>query len=692
VPQCEGQCRHSGRGIVQPLRVFSGTKRTRGSNSQLQIPDNLYLADANADGISDFVQFSSNRIFVSQTNYQKTGILHLYLSRPIQRLITGDFNGDGYDNVCSINDQNALQCFGISTDRTALWWWFTQGSFVGSNEDSIVGDFNGDGKDDVLVYNRGNGQLRMYTRLASGFFGLMPQFSLGNLTPEQVTNIQWRAGDFNGDGRMDLMAVQPNGQIVYYASVFDGTNNTFWWAFTTNGGIVGSGDQVSVAKIDNDNNDDIVIHNVAAGTNRFLQMQFNGGNPPPITNVSQGQISTYGNTGLYWGYMHGQLNEPGSQRDDAMVFLNTWKMFVRSDARWDGSQLTYWWAYTQWAPNNDAGWSAMQQNRWLILLCKYADQPAEPHAPSYYGQLFNETGGGSLGMYDYFRDISYGTVDLDGTEIHGWYTMTRTLAQAQADQRNHTYSRWNEIQYCINTATDVNSGNYYSVVAAMNAPIDGGNAGGGGGHVLTDPNGLFPDFLGHEMLHVYGLPHSFGPTPGNPNTEYGDPWDIMSAMSTYTFVGTYPSPYGGFGGSGPNLNMAYKNNRLNWIPSNRMTTVASGSHTSQVVTLAASSKPEANGSLMARINLPHPSTDTFPSFYSVEYRTNDNWDRAFSRNGVFVHLSRADGTSLVEQTAGSSPHEDFQAGDSFTDSANGVTITVNSFNASEGTATVTINY
>jgi hypothetical protein len=35
-------------------------------------------------------------------------------------------------------------------------------------------------------------------------------------------------------------------------------------------------------------------------------------------------------------------------RDDALVFSYDWNMWIRSDARYDGTKQTYWWAYTQY--------------------------------------------------------------------------------------------------------------------------------------------------------------------------------------------------------------------------------------------------------------------------------------------------------------------------------------------------------
>ena len=55
---------------------------------------------------------------MSKTDFDKTGILHLYTARPIKRVLVGDFHGDHYSQTCAITDDNMLNCYGISTDRT----------------------------------------------------------------------------------------------------------------------------------------------------------------------------------------------------------------------------------------------------------------------------------------------------------------------------------------------------------------------------------------------------------------------------------------------------------------------------------------------------------------------------------------------------------------------------------------------
>jgi len=338
--------------IAKSLEAISGY-RSRGSNSQLAVPHSIVLGDFDNDGNTDFLQYWANKVFINHTDYSQTLVTSAAFPANVKRVITGNFYNAGFDHICVILANGSTSCYGISPDHTTLWWAMTQGTFIADNEDFVVGDFNGNGTADILVYPTAGGAFRMYTMGSNGFFGTMPTFSSGNLGSASA-GLRLRAGDFNGDGRQDIAQISSSGQLGYFASVFDGTHDTFWWAFNTASGFVGSSDQVTIARINDDQYDDVVLRNTSTGATRFYQMSPSGNGLASITGVSMGQINTQGNSSIFWGSMHGtSLNEPGaSNRDDALVYLNASNLFVRSDARWDGSTYTYWWDYSQYSPSN----------------------------------------------------------------------------------------------------------------------------------------------------------------------------------------------------------------------------------------------------------------------------------------------------------------------------------------------------
>jgi hypothetical protein len=142
--------------------------------------------------------------------------------------------------------------------------------------------------------------------------------------------------------------------------------------------------------------------------------------------------------------------------------------------------------------DTDAGWSldfpVTGSTPWVFILCHLADVPATPEdpTPAMFSDMLNSTGG----IGDYWRDISMGSIDLTGSNVLGWYTMTsRNFAQHWGN------SRTDFVEQAMATAaangvpwTELNS--YYGVVAVINAPVDGS--------ATLAPRGL-----------VYGL----GPTP-----------------------------------------------------------------------------------------------------------------------------------------------------------------------------------
>ncbi len=640
-------------------------KHTRGTNTQLSIPQNLQLADIDADGYSDFIQYASNKIFVSRTDFARTGILHLYTGRPIKRILTGDFHGDRYDQTCVITDDNRLACYGPSPDKKDLWWWFTQGSFLGDNEDAITGDFDGDGREDVLVYPRGGGAYRMYSMKGDHFFAPTPAFSSGNLGTA-AAGLRLRAGDFDGDGRDDLMIVNDAGQIVYYASVFDGTSHTFWWGWSSAGGVVAPGIQVTTARIDDDNTDDVALHDQAHGSTRFLRMVY--GLPP--LNVKRGQLSDARASLLFWGALHGPVSERGNTtRDDAMVFDLSTRMFVRSDARWDGFDLTYWWAYSQVAPDNHYGWAPFLAKPALVLKCKLAGVAAQPGTDQFYRDLIFGA------LVPYWRDISYGSWDMSGSVLDDTWHQTSATTDPIYDREARSRSCLNEYQ-----GAKIGFPHY---ITFINAEGDSGNS--AGNLVAVTPITSSLTFLGHETAHSLGWDHSWDNTQrragGGPG-EYWDFWDIMSAMNVHTFA----HPQGR--DSGPEMNAPYKT-RAAFIPPQRIVRlVPSFDLQTWHASIAAINRPEGNGALMVRIG------NDDRNYYTVEYRMPGGWDQGIPRATVLIHQV-VDGVSilLTENTTTGAGAERLVGSTRglFTGTHFG-SVTVNAFAGDGYTADVTIDY
>lgn len=168
---------------------------------------------------------------------------------------TGDFNGDGLDDLITFNRSEypgslagdayvSLNTGGAFGART-LWH-----PFFGINDETLkIGDFNGDGKDDLATFLHGTSGV-VYVALSNGSgFGSSSiwiwNFAEGKGVPY--------VGDFNGDGRDDILSFEPTSGEVRVAlsngsSAF--SSSTIW---RDGFGV----DRVVVGDFDDDGYDDL---------------------------------------------------------------------------------------------------------------------------------------------------------------------------------------------------------------------------------------------------------------------------------------------------------------------------------------------------------------------------------------------------------------------------------------------------
>jgi hypothetical protein len=268
--------------------------------------------------------------------------------------------------------------------------------------------------------------------------------------------------------------------------------------------------------------------------------------------------------------------------------------------------------------------------KWAVLLCKTSDHPEEPKDTTFFRNLFTEDGSGLGGMFDYWRDMSYGTITLAGSQVKGWYTMPQTLAQLNA------LSRQDKIRACVaaGSADFHNPGtNFYAIAVMFNTPsVDSGAAGSANltfngvtkvYPVLDLASSVWtPTFTAHEMGHLYGLSHSWS---RRPDIEYGDPYDIMSAMRVKTFTRSLPL----FGDSGPGLTAVYRD-ALGWIPQDR---IYSSPLVTATIPLAPLEQPNASGYLMAKVF----AFGRSDRYYTVEFHRATGWDQGLQQDVVLIH-------------------------------------------------------
>ena len=138
------------------------------------------------------------------------------LSTSIHVVGTGDFNGDGRDDIL-LRD---------TTGQLDVWQANGAGDFVSTFSSSVagndwrvagIGDFNGDGRDDI-VWRNDNGQTNIWQATSDGSF--VTSFA------STIAGTTWHVagtGDFNGDGRDDIVWRNDNGQTNIWQATSDGS-------------------------------------------------------------------------------------------------------------------------------------------------------------------------------------------------------------------------------------------------------------------------------------------------------------------------------------------------------------------------------------------------------------------------------------------------------------------------------------
>jgi hypothetical protein len=286
--------------------------------------------------------------------------------------------------------------------------------------------------------------------------------------------------------------------------------------------------------------------------------------------------------------------------------------------------------------------------RTVVLLCKFSDRAVEPRSLASYEEIFTADGADTGSLFDYWRDQSYGALDLGQTAVRGWYTLPVT----EATYNSWGFDRPRKARACIDAATDVDFGPFRNIVVITNTEGDytgfvqeltfGGGRRPYGITILW--GGLAADGAAQEMAHGYSLGHSWSTrAPGVPEPlferEYGDPYDVMSAFATYGYTIPYYGYRGGPGFNGPNREW------FGWLPGARVvaySTAGCGSPCSRTFQLADLNTPASPGALLLKV-----PTATPGHYFTVEYRRRLGWDQGLASDAVYIHEVRTNGIAYL---------------------------------------------
>jgi hypothetical protein len=242
-------------------------------------PDSVAVGDFNGDGKLDLAVANTqdpggpNNGTVSILLGDGTGNFTLASSPGAGNypysIAVGDFNGDGKLDLAVVNygsDYGESPVSILLGDGTGNFTLASSPAVGFYPTDGVVGDFNGDGKLDLVVANHLGGNLSVLLGDGTGNFTLAS-------SPGVPDPLSIAVGDFNGDGKLDLVTV------AYYNASYsillgDGTGN-FNLASTTSMGTnlysVAVGDFNGDGKLDlavlDDNNTVFIL--LGDGTGNF---------------------------------------------------------------------------------------------------------------------------------------------------------------------------------------------------------------------------------------------------------------------------------------------------------------------------------------------------------------------------------------------------------------------------------------
>ncbi|MBV1854858.1 N-acetylmuramoyl-L-alanine amidase [Catellatospora tritici] len=236
--------------------------------------EKLLTGDFNGDNKDDIITFTGGTlgdVYVGLST--GTGFLggakwHDWFAPGAEVPAVGDVDGDGKDDIItfthdSLGDVYVALSTGTGFGAGVKWHEF----FAPAAEFPAVGDFNGDGKDDIVTFTQGAATAAdVYVALSNGTsFGAGVKwhdlFAVGAEKP--------RVGDFNGDGKDDIVTFTCNADADVYAALSNGAGfvgTTVKW----NDFFCIAGEFPYTGDYNGDGKDDIIVFSKAATNDVFV--------------------------------------------------------------------------------------------------------------------------------------------------------------------------------------------------------------------------------------------------------------------------------------------------------------------------------------------------------------------------------------------------------------------------------------
>ncbi len=174
-----------------------------------------------------------------------------YLTTADKKIVAGDFNGDGQQDMLHLHpDADPTHSWVALSDGDGTFTFMrslpgasvtTKSYLNATSSDVLAGDFNGDGLTDILHLHPSSDPKYSWVALSNGdgtfdFQQSLPGATTANNAYLATTNLNIYAGDFNGDGRTDILHLQQNSDPQYsWVGLSDGDGT-----FTFSRGLPGA--------------------------------------------------------------------------------------------------------------------------------------------------------------------------------------------------------------------------------------------------------------------------------------------------------------------------------------------------------------------------------------------------------------------------------------------------------------------
>lgn len=218
--------------------------------------DTVQLVDLNGDGKLDTIS-SGNSTYVEVrlgNGDGSFGAINSYLASNVNYgLETADFNRDGVLDI-AVSDAVNGKVDVLLGNGNGTFKAYVSYAAAGTAYELTVGDFNSDGIMDIASANRGTGpalntSLSVFLGNGDGSFKTSTSYQTG-VGPSDIV-----AGDFNGDGHIDLVT---SNQTDFSYSILLNNGNGSFKAASTFAIVAGNIRGCTLADIDRDGNMDVI--------------------------------------------------------------------------------------------------------------------------------------------------------------------------------------------------------------------------------------------------------------------------------------------------------------------------------------------------------------------------------------------------------------------------------------------------